>query len=74
MHAKSLQLCQTLCNPIDCRFQVPLSVGFSRKGYWRGCWCPPPGDLSDPIETASHAFVSCSFIEFIIYSNILCSL
>ena len=24
--------------------QVPLSMGFSRKEYWNGLPCPPPGD------------------------------
>ena len=45
-HAKSLQLCLTLCNPMDC--QAPLSMGFSRQEYWSGLPCPPPGDLPDP--------------------------
>jgi len=25
--------------------QAPLSKGFSRKEYWSGLPCPPPGDL-----------------------------
>ena len=29
-------------------YQAPLSMGFSRKGYWSGFPCPPPGDLPDP--------------------------
>ena len=34
--------------------QAPLSLGFSRKEYWSGLPCPPPGDLPDPgIESAS---------------------
>ena len=28
--------------------QAPLSTGFSRKEYWSGLPCPPPGDLPDP--------------------------
>ena len=28
--------------------QVPLSMGFSRQGYWSGLSCPPPGELPDP--------------------------
>ena len=28
--------------------QAPLSMGFSRQGYWRGLPCPPPGDLPNP--------------------------
>ena len=28
--------------------RAPLSMGFSRHGYWSGLPCPPPGDLPDP--------------------------
>ena len=28
--------------------QAPLSMGFSRQGYWSGLSFPPPGDLPDP--------------------------
>ena len=28
--------------------QALLSMGFSRKKYWSGLPCPPPGDLPDP--------------------------
>ena len=27
--------------------QSPLSMGFSRREYWSGLPCPPPGNLSD---------------------------
>ena len=27
--------------------QAPLSMGFSRQGYWSGLPCPPPGSLPD---------------------------
>ena len=40
--AKSLQLCPTLCDPIDLAHQ-----GFSRQEYYSGLPCPPPGDLPD---------------------------
>ena len=34
--------------------QDPLSMGFSRQGYWSGLPCPPPGDLPNPgIEPSS---------------------
>ena len=26
--------------PMDCSHQAPLSMGFSRQGYWRGLPCP----------------------------------
>ena len=29
-------------------WQAPLSIEFSRQGYWRGLLCPPPGDLPEP--------------------------
>ena len=37
--AKSLQLCLTLSDPMDCSHQAPPSMGFSRQEYWSGvCW------------------------------------
>ena len=34
--------------------QAPLSMGFSRQGYWSGLPFPPPGDLPHPgIEPVS---------------------
>ena len=51
---KSLQSCPILFNPMVCRPQAPLSMGFSRQEYWNGLPCPPPGDLPDPgIKPAS---------------------
>ena len=40
-----VQLFATLW-PVAC--QAPPSMGFSRKEYWSGLPCPPPGDLPDP--------------------------
>ena len=49
MHAKLLQSCQTLHDPMDgIAHQAPLSMGFSRQEYWGGLPCSPPGDLPDP--------------------------
>ena len=42
--AKSVQSCPTLCNPMDCSLQAPLSMGFCRQEYWSGLSFPPPGD------------------------------
>ena len=43
---KLLQLCLTLCNPLDyIAHQGPLSVEFSRQDYNSGLPFPPPGDL-----------------------------
>ena len=40
--AKSLQLCPTLCGPIDGIHQAPLSLGFSRQEHWSGLPFPSP--------------------------------
>ena len=48
-HAKSLQSCPTLCNPMDHACQPPLSIGLSRQEYWGVLPCPSPGDLPDPV-------------------------
>ena len=58
MHAKSLQSCVRLFVTVwTLANQAPLSMGFSRQGYWSGLPCPPPGDLPDPgIKPASLMF------------------
>ena len=49
VHAKLLQSCPTLCDPMDyIACQAPLSMGFSRQEYWSGLPCPPPGNLPNP--------------------------
>ena len=45
--AQLLQSCLTLCDPMDCSPQAPLSMGFSRQEYWGELPFPPPGDLLD---------------------------
>ena len=42
------QLNPTLCNPMDCSYQAPLSMRFSRQEYWSGLPFPSPGDVPDP--------------------------
>ena len=42
------QLCLTLCNPMDCSPQAPLSMRFPRQEHWSGLPCPSPGDLPHP--------------------------
>ena len=43
-----LQSCLTLCDPMNCSRQAPLSMGFSRQENWSGLPCPSPGDLLHP--------------------------
>ena len=52
VRSKSLQ---TLCDPMNCiAYQAPLSMGFSRQGYWSELPCRSPGDLPDSeMEPAS---------------------
>ena len=42
------QSCPTLCDPIDCSLQAPLSMGFSRQEYWSKLPFPFPGNLPNP--------------------------
>ena len=54
LSVKSLQVCPSLADPMDCARQAPLSVEFSRQEYWSGLQWPSPGDLPNPeIEPAS---------------------
>ena len=51
-----IQSCPTLCDPMDCRPQAPLSMGFPRQEYWSGLPFLSPGDLPHPgIEPRSPA-------------------
>ena len=45
VHAKSLQSCLTLCDPMTVAHQASLCLGLSRQEYWSGLPCPPPGGL-----------------------------
>ena len=57
------QACPTLCNPMDCSCQAPLSIDSSRQGYWSGFPFPAPGGLPEPgIELASPALADRFFI------------
>ena len=49
MRAKSLQLCLTLCNPMNCAaLQAPLSMRFSRQDYRSGLPCLPHANILNP--------------------------
>ena len=54
MHAKSLHLCLTLCNPIDCSPPVSSVHGILQARILEWIACPPLGDLPNPgIEPVS---------------------
>jgi len=40
--------CLTLVIPWTAACQAPLSMGFSKQGYWSGLPFPSPGYLPDP--------------------------
>ena len=57
-HAKSLQLCPTLCESMDCSLPGSSVRRFSRQEYWSGLPSPPLGDLTDlVIEPRSLMYV-----------------
>ena len=41
------KLCLTLCDPMGCYRQVPVSMGFPRQKYWSGLPLSASGDLLD---------------------------
>ena len=48
------QSCLTIATPRTVAHQAPLSMEFSRQGYWSRLPFPSPGDLPDPgIQLAS---------------------
>ena len=57
----------TLCDPMGCYPQAPLSMGFSRQEYWSGLPFPSAGDLPDigiePGSLASSALQAGSLPE-----------
>ena len=48
VHAKSLQLCPSHCNPMDCSPPGSSVHGILRARIWNGVSFPPPGDLPNP--------------------------
>ena len=54
MHVKLLQLCPTLCDPMDCSPPGSPVLGILQSRIPGGLPCPPPGYLPDPgVEPAS---------------------
>ena len=69
-HFSRVRLCVTIWTAAC---QAPLSVGFSRQGYWSGLPCPLPGDLPNPgIEPRSLVFQADSLLLSHQGSPILC--
>ena len=47
MHAKSFQLCPTLCDPVDCSLPGSSVHGILQAKILEWVPYPPPGDLPD---------------------------
>ena len=61
VHAKSLQMCLTLSDPMDCSLPGSSVHRYPRQEYWSGFLCPPPGDLPVPgIKPGSPALQAAS--------------
>ena len=70
MHAKSLQSCPTLWDPVDCSLSGSSVRGILQA--WSGLPCLPPGDLPDPrIEPTSltSSAYYCSFLTVIMLAH-----
>ena len=51
--------------PWTAAHQAALSMGFSKREYWSGLPCPPPGDLPDPgSNPSSLRFLHCRRILY----------
>ena len=56
MKVKSLSCVRLFATPWTLADQAPLSMGFSRQGYWSGLPFPSPRDLPNPgMESPSPA-------------------
>ena len=65
VHAKSFQLCPTVCDPMDCSPPGSSVHGILQQEYWSELSCPPSGDLLDPgIEPTSPVDPACGRILY----------
>ena len=56
-HVCVLRHIQLFATPWTIACQAPLSLGFSRQGYWRGLPCSPLGDLPNLTSISSVSFI-----------------
>ena len=47
--------------------QVPLSMGFSRKEYWSGLPCPPPGNSNILLNKKEDAIKFAHYVKTIFH-------
>ena len=58
-HFSPVQLFALFAAPQTIAHQAPLSMGLSRKEYWSGLPCPPPGESSQPRDQTHVSCCSC---------------
>ena len=61
MRAQSLSHVRLFVNPWTVALQAPLSMEFSRQGYWSGLPFPSPGDIPDPGIKPGSPALACGF-------------
>ena len=61
--AQSVSRVRLHATPRTVARQAPLSLGFSRHGYWGGLLCPSPEDLPDPGKPRSPALQADSLLS-----------
>ena len=59
-HAKSLQSCLTLCNPMDCSLRGSSVLGFSRQGKCMWVAMPSSRLSSQPRDRTHVSYVCCN--------------
>ena len=52
------QSCPTLCDPVGCSCQAPLSLEFFRQEYWSGLAFSSPGDRTQDSCTSGNSLPS----------------
>ena len=59
------QSCPILCNPMDCSYKAPLSIGFPRQEYWSGWPFVCSGNLANSgIEVSLLSLLCCRQILY----------
>ena len=62
-HAKPLQSCPTLCNPMDCTLLGSSLQGIIQARILEWVACPPPGDLPNPGIFPAHGLNPASLMS-----------
>ena len=62
VHAYLIQLCLTLCDPMDCSPPGSSVQGYSRQDFWSGLPCSPLGDL--PTQRSNLYLLHCRWILY----------